>query len=355
MSHSLSFTGERFLPECTGEIWYEHWHRYALARQLGDRASILDVASGEGYGSAMLAEVADSVVGVDISADATRHATHRYGGRGNLRYITASCDCLPFAPSSFDLVVSFETLEHIATQREFIAEIARVMTPDGLLVISSPNKQVYSDAQNYHNEFHVKELYRDEFEQLLSAAFPCIAWFEQKLLFNSAIWPEASTSSKVECLTLADESVTAAGKPGVAPMYYIAVCSRNPDRLPGLLNKLSLFGDVSETIYQDYIRQTQRVLKLDSLLVNREQLIAERDAYLELRTKQMEERERLIEERDAALLQKNGDLDNLAKRISEQDARLFELSSQVEQSHTFRRWLKLPLIILGRILGRTER
>ena len=70
MTDSLPFTGERFTPECVREIWYEHWHRYAFARHLARSKRVLDAACGEGYGSAMLAPVAASVLGVDISHDA---------------------------------------------------------------------------------------------------------------------------------------------------------------------------------------------------------------------------------------------------------------------------------------------
>ena len=75
----ITFTGERFVPGCAGEIAYEHWHRYAFARQFVAGKRVLDAACGEGYGSALLASVAASVVGVDIDAPAVAHAAERYG------------------------------------------------------------------------------------------------------------------------------------------------------------------------------------------------------------------------------------------------------------------------------------
>ena len=78
---ALDFTGERFTPECVREIWYEHWHRYVFARQLAKGKRVLDAACGEGYGSALLADVAASVVGADISDQAIAHARSRYGDR----------------------------------------------------------------------------------------------------------------------------------------------------------------------------------------------------------------------------------------------------------------------------------
>ena len=75
----LAFTGERFLPACTGEIAYEHWHRYAFARRFVAGKRVLDAACGEGYGSALLGEAAASVVGVDIDAAMLARARARIG------------------------------------------------------------------------------------------------------------------------------------------------------------------------------------------------------------------------------------------------------------------------------------
>ncbi len=366
----------RFLPECTGEIWHEHWHRYALVRQLSPHANILDVASGEGYGAAMLAESAARVVGVDISPDAILHARNRYGNHANLEFVTASCDNLPLADASFDLAVSFETIEHIEAQQAFISELARVLRPDGVLILSSPNKRIYSDAHDYHNEFHVRELYRDELEDLLLGTFPHISWFGQKLLFHSAIWPESGASAPAEYLTSMGQQVTATGQPTAEPMYFIAVCSRNPAMLPAMLNRLSLFGDVAESVYQDYVKQTRRVMELDSLLKNREQLIAERDEYLSLRTNQMEERERLIAERDELLAIRTEQLNECTAKLNEFSGKINEsmgqvsehdqyvealtgqiagyehqvatLNNQLAERASFKWWLKLPLQLAKR-------
>ncbi len=324
MIKSPSFTGERFLPECSGEIWYEHWHRYALARQLSQHCTVLDVACGEGYGAAMVAKTAYKVVGVDLSADVIQHAKNNYGHHTNLQFVTASCECLPFSDASFDFAISFETIEHIEQQKEFISELARVLRPDGMLILSSPNKRLYSDAHDYHNEFHVRELYRNELEELLHVTFPHIFWLGQKLLFHSAIWPENQACATAEYLVNDNQQVTLASQPSIEPMYYIAVCSRNPTMLPTTFNKLSLFSDSAEMVYQDYAKQTRRVMELDQLLKNREHLIAERDSFLSLRTQQMEEREHLIAERDALLNMRTEQLSERTEQLSERTEQLSE-------------------------------
>src|SRR5262245_31216724 len=113
MSDELTFTGERFVPGAAGEIWYEHWHRYHFAASLVAGREVLDVACGEGYGSALLARSAAQVTGADIAPAAISHARGRYAGQPNLAFCEADCAALPFADGSFDVVVSFETIEHI--------------------------------------------------------------------------------------------------------------------------------------------------------------------------------------------------------------------------------------------------
>src|SRR5262252_5618642 len=112
----MEFTGERFVPECTREIWYEHWHRYQFASAVASGRRVLDAACGEGYGSALLARTAQSVVGLDIDAAAVQHARARYGKQSNLRFEQGDAIALPAFASPFDLIVSFETLEHVARQ-----------------------------------------------------------------------------------------------------------------------------------------------------------------------------------------------------------------------------------------------
>src|SRR4051812_34227853 len=140
----LNFTGERFAPEVSGAIWYEHWHRYCVAQPLTRGLRVLDAACGEGYGSFLLAQTAKKVVGIDIAPEAVAHARSRYV-KSNLRYVEGSCTALPLANGSIDLIVSFETIEHLHEQSEMLAEFRRVLVPNGVLVISSPNPPVYSE------------------------------------------------------------------------------------------------------------------------------------------------------------------------------------------------------------------
>src|SRR5438093_10994 len=104
----MDFTGERYVPEIEGQIRYEHLHRYALCLQLVAGKTVLDIASGEGYGSALLATAARSVTGVDIDALTVDHARHLYY-KPNITFLVGSCDKIPLPDHSFDVVTSFET------------------------------------------------------------------------------------------------------------------------------------------------------------------------------------------------------------------------------------------------------
>jgi SAM-dependent methyltransferase len=248
-AEKLAFTGERFTPECVREIWYEHWHRYAFALALAKGRRVLDAACGEGYGSHLLATVANSVHGVDISAQAIEHARTRYGSADNIAFCVGDAAALDLPDRSFDLVVSFETLEHLAAQKELIAGFARVLAEDGVLLISSPDKRTYSDIAGFRNEFHVRELYREELLELLQPHFRDVRLFGQKLMFQSVIWAQQGGLSGVEAQTAATDGSISSGL-DYAPLYYLAVCSNQG--VPTTLPALSVFGDREESVYSHY-------------------------------------------------------------------------------------------------------
>lgn len=189
----LSWTGERYLPEVGGEIELEHYHRYLLSKKFTVGKEVLDIACGEGYGSSQLAEVAASVIGVDISEEAIKHARASYS-RKNLDFLKGSCSEIPIPDESIDVIVSFETIEHHNEHVEMMHEFKRVLRKEGVLIISSPDKKEYSDVPQYKNEFHVKELYTEEFKSLLEDNFSNLMMLGQRIKFGSLIAPYKSDS-----------------------------------------------------------------------------------------------------------------------------------------------------------------
>ncbi|MDF0591952.1 class I SAM-dependent methyltransferase, partial [Candidatus Methanocrinis natronophilus] len=190
----LEWTGERYLPfidpKITGaDIHYEHLHRYAFAAQLVEGKDVLDLASGEGYGSYILAKKANHVIGIEIDGDAIAHARNKYL-KYNLEFKQGSILEIPVEGTGiFDLIVCFEAVEHVENHKEFLTEVKRLLKEDGILIISTPNKKVYSDDSEYKNPFHVKELYIDEFMDLLSNYFSNIYLLGQRVYTGSNIWP----------------------------------------------------------------------------------------------------------------------------------------------------------------------
>ena len=153
-------------------IWYDHFARYIFAQKYVVNMRVLDIACGSGYGSYALAETGSKrVVGVDIDYDTIKCANIEYE-RGNLEFINASLLSLPFPEEHFDIVVCFETIEHVKESTLAMKEITRVLTKNGMLIISSPNRRVTSPGKKIDdfpsNKHHVKEFTKNEFKSLVS-------------------------------------------------------------------------------------------------------------------------------------------------------------------------------------------
>ncbi len=230
----IEFTGERFVPTEHGVIRQEHLHRYAWCLPMVEGKDVLDVASGEGYGSAMLASRARSVRGVDISQEAVDHAAARYAALSNLTYMQGSAAAIPLADSSVDVVVSFETIEHLLEQEEMMAEIRRVLRPDGVMVMSSPNKEVYSDRAGYHNDFHVKELYQDEFQALVARYFPASQLCGHRMSVCSTITPLQHAAGQDRYQALTDTGIAVEARVASVPdaVYFVIVAAADAALLP---------------------------------------------------------------------------------------------------------------------------
>lgn len=223
----MEFTGERFIPTLSGEIRHEHFHRYAWCRALVAGKAVLDIACGEGYGSAILARDATSVIGVDISDEAVAHAKLRYADIAGLEFRQGDAASIPLPDDSVDIVVSFETIEHHDKHEEMIGEIRRVLRPDGVLIISSPNRVVYSEKAGYHNEFHVKELDFAEFDTLLHTQFSEIRYFGQRIAVGSAIAairPDTVERS-MDAFTDTGEDIVERSPQLLDAVYFIAIAS----------------------------------------------------------------------------------------------------------------------------------
>ena len=267
----MKFTGERFIPTEQGRIRLEHYHRYAVVLDVVKGKTVLDVACGEGYGSLLMADIAHAVVGVDISDEAVRHATSLYE-KQNLKFVQGSATNLTFPDDSFDVVVSFETIEHLARQEKMLAEIRRVLRPSGVLIISSPNRPVYSEESGEHNDFHVKELDYREFDVLLRSQFPTVEYFGQRLLMSSVIQPLNGAPSTSSVWSDDGSKLKANAANLREPVYLLAICGAASANLPHL--GMSALYPESMDLVKHYVGFANWAKLLDKYVAERDTQIA---------------------------------------------------------------------------------
>ena len=306
----LEWTGERYLPEIQGDVALEHLHRYAMAKELARGKTVLDLASGEGYGSSLLAQVADRVFGVDLSREAIEHATQKYGSR-NLEFLIGDCAEVPLADDSVDLVVSFETIEHHPHHEEMMREIKRVLRPGGLLVISNPEKYEYSIAPNYSNPYHAKELFRHQFAGLIAEYFKHVAFYGQRVIYGSAILLENEYAPVCYYARKGFEHGPTAGLQ--KPLYLIALAS--DEALP------SLPGGIFEEPIKDSqigIEIAERDERIGGLI----RASAEKDAQIDDLRQTLAGRDERIGGLIRASAEKDAQIDDLRQTLAERDERI---------------------------------
>ncbi|WP_144579326.1 glycoside hydrolase family 99-like domain-containing protein [Agrobacterium sp. DE0009] len=304
---NLKADGERFLPEFSGMIELEHYHRYFIAMDLVKDKIVLDIASGEGFGSEILSRQARNVIGVDVSKDAVDHANEKYA-RDTLKYICGSATSIPLEDSSVDVVVSFETIEHLTDHASMMDEIRRVLMPGGLLIMSSPNKFVYSDVPKYKNPFHLRELYTSDFITLVTRYFKNARHLGQRVVAASIIAGGAQESGF--------KTYTPAGSSnGVnAQMYDVILASDGT--LPDVAN--SLYED------PDGILQPQ---KIEAALAAHKRLSAELEQVrkdLEQARAEIEQLQTREREFDIDVAAEKADLQSRLEKLSRKHADAIE-------------------------------
>lgn len=187
--------GERLSRQAGPYSMVHHVHRYAVAAALCEGKRVADLASGEGYGANLIAQQAQHVIGIDIAESAVKHASTMYK-RKNLEFKVGSASSIPLPDGSVDVVTSFETIEHHAEHDKMLQEFKRILTPSGLLVLSSPDKLYYTDVPKLQNPFHVKELYEDQLRELIRTYFKNLVVYGQKIVGGSMVFSKDQHSSE---------------------------------------------------------------------------------------------------------------------------------------------------------------
>src|SRR6267142_1789546 len=309
----LEWTGERFLPwlrEAT--IAYEHLHRYAYAAAFAKGKRVLDLASSEGYGSKILAGTASSVVGVDIDENTVRHAAEKYSSQ-NVQFIPGSITAVPISEDhSFDVIVCFEAIEHIEDQERLLNEVTRLLKPEGLFIVSTPNKAEYHHEGEENNPFHVKELDFDQFQQLLAFRFKNLRFLGQRILPGSSIWPIGVTNGAAFeefAMERGETEFRFVDNEKRIPVYFIALASNSTVPVPHFGSVLldhsnSLIQEKNEDIHwreQQIEDRKEEIKSLESALQWREGRIKDLDEKISALEEALKWREQHLTEREAEL------------------------------------------------------
>jgi SAM-dependent methyltransferase len=343
-SLELEFTGERVVPGKTPRLLVlEHLLRYHFAAKFVEPSSrVVDVGCGTGYGAAMLAGRAARVTGIDNAGQAVQYARQNYL-LPNLHFSCADCRTLPFRDSSFDRAVMFEVIEHVWEQDSCLNEIRRVLAPDGILILSTPNPAGPTKGVEEPNLFHKKELQQHELLELLRPHFGHIQLLYQHELSASSI--EAAGSSHSRSAEVADNFSL-----GFPPKYFLAVCSHRPVRIPGDTT-LALGGIEHQVAILQGFRQMERDLisqrrDIEALLKWRED--KEEDyarniaAHAEVISRLKEEvaaRDARLADEAAAREALRDEVATLEKEIALRDAKLVERETEIARRQMELNWL----------------
>ena len=170
------------LPWYGKRLIQEHLTRYQFATPFVQDKIVVDIACGTGYGSKLLANAgAKQVIGIDNDQQAIGIAEKKYQAK-NLSYVIGDAEKLSLKTSSIDMIVSFETIEHFVYPQRFLHEIKRILKPDGMLILSTPNQALsYRD-----NPFHVKEYTYHEF-QLMFSSFTQKHFYGQRPVYKPIV------------------------------------------------------------------------------------------------------------------------------------------------------------------------
>ena len=359
MDMEMGFTGERYVPTVQGRIRYEHLHRYALALEFVQGKSVLDIASGEGYGSAYLSKVANSVIGVDIDRECVHFSRNKYGDIANLEFVVGSCDAIPLSSESIDIVTSFETLEHHDKHDEMMREIKRVLKPGGVLVISAPNRLTYSEnpqsaSANPNNQFHVKEPYEYQFVSLLSRYFKNVKLYGQRLAIGSFVFPLLPNNlpSTISSYTSKKDGLTREFCSLQEPIYFVAVCSDEINNTQKLLD--SIFIDDQDDVLIELEKATQAQLnqwnsnlelkeircselqsevdKLQALLSNFQSQLHQTEVILMQCQSQLHETEAVLEQSQSQLHETEAVLEQSQSQLHQTEAEWEQSQSQLHET-----------------------
>lgn len=324
------FTGERVIPgQVNDDLWAEHIARYAFAARFAAGKRVLDIGCGTGYGTAELAKLAASATGIDLSNEAVAYAREHFPGP---TFLEAPAQKLPFSEAAFDLVTAFEVIEHLEDWAKLLAEASRVLTPEGLLLVSTPNTLYYAEsrAKQGPNPYHHHEFAFEEFRVALKTHFAHAAVLFQDRVETFAFYgADGATDARI------DRNGGAAAEAN----FFLGIASNEP--LPDLRN--FLYVPTAGNLLRE---REQHIALLEQELATKEQWLrdvtADRDALLERHRHlkdHLDHQNQWALGLEASLKTAAGRIDSLGQELDETRARFAERAAELEeQNQTSTRW-----------------
>ena len=306
----MEFTGERVVPgKVEPDLLNEHLSRYYFARPLVEGRYAVDLGCGTGYGTAVLAQSARRVLALDLSDESVAFAKRHYPAQ-NAEFVVSDCRQIPLGSQTVDAAICFEVIEHLAEQDAVLEEVRRVLRPDGLLVISTPNRTYYTEERKEVNPFHVREFNFDEFLAFLKRSFAHVEVAFQNHVASLYVGdPRQRRPLRCEM-----------EKPSVdlerSSHYFVAICSNSPsggrsyDPLVYLPATANLLRDRDLRIRS----QNERIQELDQRVQEQQKEYDAQSQWCLQLNQQMQERTEWAQ--------------RLEERIHELDARIEELQKE---------------------------
>jgi GT2 family glycosyltransferase/SAM-dependent methyltransferase len=331
------------------QVVYEHMHRYLWAATVVAGRRVLDLGSGEGFGASILsAGEGTEVVGIDIDERTVEHAQLNWAGPRTSFKVGNALDLSEFEDGSFGAVVAFEVIEHVDEQERVLAEVARVLADDGVLIVSTPDRRLYSDATGQVNPFHRHELTYEEFSALLAGPFPHVAVWGQRTITGSHLGALGSTAEELSAteffIERAGDEWRMASEP--AALYLVALASRS--ELPDVSSS-SVLGDCDLELVRAAERKAADAAK--AIAVERDagserervaQITLERERREIAAERKRGELERsqndvLLAQRDEYVRHRQVEIASLRARLERTTSELAERGESLEQAQRFNR------------------
>ena len=184
----MKFTGERFqLGGSSNRTKADAIVKYLFASFFTRGKVVLDIASGSGFGTFFLAQESAKAIGVDISQEAVGYAKDSFC-RSNLVYEYGDAANYVYPEKYFDVIVSFQTIEHLNEPNIFLESLGKALKDDGMIVLGTPNKKIVSPfTKEPIGEFHKFEFYKKDLEKMFEDKFQA-KWYGQRCTFKPLAW-----------------------------------------------------------------------------------------------------------------------------------------------------------------------